>query len=411
MIRCLLTASLCLPFTAVAALPWTFAESVTVVGAGDSGHYHHLDGAGRRHIAAGRSQLALVWEDDRSGAPQVYAAIKPLEAQSFGLEFRLSEGKEAYEPAVAALPGDRWLVAWEQDGAIVARLIDAQGQGPLQILVPEGGRQVTLATDNVGRIAAVWVREQSGGQVVEAAELRLSERELVTEVPATAVAPIDDHPFQGYPAASWAPDGRLALAWEDRRAGHTRLFHSWRDPGRPFAAAIQLNEHSAPADTSGLGSGVMRVALAADDAGEVRAIWLDKRNPTSGYAVWGASSHDAGSSFGANQIVQDELGAVVPQWHAALAWGRPGFVAAWDDTREAWGDAAETGDVLLSWSTGDGWSPDLLVPGASGDGYQGSPALTVDANGDLHLAWIERDDLASPTRLRYLHARLTRPQP
>jgi hypothetical protein len=43
------------------------------------------------------------------------------------------------------------------------------------------------------------------------------------------------------------------------------------------------------------------------------------------------------------------------------------------------------------------------VPGASGNGYQGSPAVTFDANGGLHLVWIERDTLSSPTRLRYMH--------
>ncbi|MGB5832258.1 MAG: hypothetical protein WBG92_09755 [Thiohalocapsa sp.] len=57
---------------------------------------------------------------------------------------------------------------------------------------------------------------------------------------------------------------------------------------------------------------------------------------------------------------------------------------------------------MLSWNAGDGWSADLVVPGAFGEGYQGSPAIALDPHGDLHLIWIERDDLSSPTRLRYL---------
>ena len=101
--------------------------------------------------------------------------------------------------------------------------------------------------------------------------------------------------------------------------------------------------------------------------------------------------------------MQDELGAAVPQWHAALAAGPGGFVAAWDDTRESWGDSTEPGDVLLSWHDGTDWSADLLVPGASGAGYQGSPAVALDPGGGLHLVWIERDDLSSPSRLRYLY--------
>jgi hypothetical protein len=196
------------------------------------------------------------------------------------------------------------------------------------------------------------------------------------------------------------------VAWEDRRAGNTRLFHSGRSTGQDFDPERQLNEHFEPAggerEPMGLGSGVMRVALAADGGGTVRAIWLDKRDAKSGYAVWGAISTDGGRTFGPNQVVQDELGAAVPQWHAALAGGKVGFVAAWDDTREGWDGADEPGDLLLSWNTGGGWSPDLVVPGASGEGYQGSPAIALGPDGDLHLIWIGRADLSSPTRLRYL---------
>jgi hypothetical protein len=146
----------------------------------------------------------------------------------------------------------------------------------------------------------------------------------------------------------------------------------------------------------------MRVSLAVDGTDRVWGIWLDKRNAKSGYAVWGAASNDGGRTFGTNQLVQDALGDAVAQWHASIAGGKPGFVAAWDDTREEWGNPDEPGDVLVSWNSGAGWSADLLVPGASGDGYQGSPAVTIDPRGDLHLVWIEREGLSSPTRLRYM---------
>lgn len=410
--RIALALALCLPGLALAS-PWSFGEAITVAGETGVPHYHHLDGAGRQHVGASATEVALVWEDDRSGAPQVYVAVKPRQAPSFARTYRLSDGAEAYEPAIAGIDAGRWLAAWEQDGAVMARVVDSQGLGPPAVLAAKGASEVTLTGDGAGRIAAVWARRRGDGQLIEAAELRVSNREVaLAEVP-VAVAPVDDHPFQAYPAAAWGPAGRLLVAWEDRRAGHTRLFHSRRESGRAFAPERQLNEHSAPAEsegtTAGLGSGVMRVMLAADGAGAVRAIWLDKRNPASGYAVWGAASADGGRSFGRNEIVQDELGAAVPQWHASLAAGKPGFVAAWDDTREAWGDADEPGDVLLSWNTGSGWSSDLVVPGASGAGYQGSPAIALDPHGDLHLLWIERDTLSAPSRLRYLRGALRAP--
>ncbi len=410
--RLVLQLVLCLPGVALAE-PWTFGDPITVAGTEETPHYHHLDGAGRQHVAASETEVALVWEDDRSGDPQVYFAVKPHPAGSFSRTYQLSDGEEAYEPSIALIDQDRWLAAWEQDGAVMARIIDAQGPGPIAPLADKGSRQVTLASDQKGRIAAVWAREQDNGQRIEAAELRLENRGVALAGPAIPVAPVGDHPFQGYPAAAWGADGALNLAWEDRRAGHTRLFHTQRAPGQAFAPERQLNEHFAPtedgSETTGLGSGVMRVMLAADPAGTLRAVWLDKRNANSGYAVWGAASKDGGRTFGTNQMVQDALGDAVPQWHAALAGGKIGFVAAWDDTREGWGDTGEPGDVLLSWNTDGTWSPDLVVPGASGEGYQGSPAIALDPQGDLHLIWIERDDLSSPSRLRYLRATFSGP--
>lgn len=403
----LLPALLCAS-ASVLAQPWVFGDPVTVGGDQGAPHYHHLDGAGRRHVAASDAGVAIVWEDDRSGAPQVYLAVRPHAAEGFAAEYRLSEGTEAYEPAVVALSEGRWLAAWEQDGRVVARAIGESGPGPALELAGDGSRQVSLAGGDE-RVAAVWARARGRGQLLEATELQVAGDRVSPAAPATAVAPLDGDAYQGHPTAARGPDGSLLVAWEDRRAGHTRLFHSWRPAaGAGFAPARQLNEHNAPREAVpgvGLGSGVMRVVLAADAAGRVRAIWLDKRNAASGYAVWGAASDDGGRSFGANRIVQDELGAAVAQWHAALAGGPAGFVAAWDDAREGWGDSDEAGDVLLSWPQGDGWSADLLVPGASGQGYQGSPAVALDGNGDLHLVWIERDDLTAPTRLRYLQGR------
>ena len=405
----LLTSALCLP-PLVSASPWTFDDPVTVAGDSERPHFHHLDGAGRTHVAASNVEVAVAWEDDRSGAPQVYAAVKPQSAESFSRTEQLSDGAEAYEPAIVTIGEGRWLAAWEQDGAVVARVIKAEGLGPVQVLGAKDSRQVALACDASGRIAAVWARGQKGGWLVAAAELRVEESKITFAAPALPVSPVTDHPYQGYPAAARAADGRLLVAWEDRRAGHTRLFHSWREPEQPFAPARQLNQHFAPSGNNGqsvgLGTGVMRVSLAVDDRGTARAVWLDKRDAKSGYAVWGAASDDGGRNFGPNQRVQDALGDAVAQWHASVAGGKPGFVATWDDTREEWADPNEAGDVLLSWNSGSGWSEDLLVPGASGEGYQGSPAVTIDPRGDLHLVWIERAELSSPTRLRYLRGRI-----
>jgi hypothetical protein len=282
------------------------------------------------------------------------------------------------------------------------------------VLAGDGARQVTLAGgDDEGRLAAVWARSGPAGQLLESANLAIAGRKVELAEKPLNVAPLRKDAYQGYPAATWGPEGRLVVAWEDRRSGHTRLFYSLRDPDdNRFAWEHGLNEFHAPSPDEalpvGLGSGVMRVMLATNSNDQVRAIWLDKRDPGSGYAVWGTASPDGGRTFGENVIVQDEMGSAVPQWHAALAGGRGGFVAAWDDTRESWGEDTETGDVIMSWSKDDAWSPDLVVPVASGEGYQGSPAVALDGDGVLHMVWIERDDLSAPSRLFYTRAHRTK---
>jgi hypothetical protein len=186
---------------AVLAQPWSFADPIGLASPPEGGNYHHLDGAGRRHIAASQDEVAVVWEDDRTGSPQIYLALKPDRADGFPAPQRLSDGDEAYEPALVAIDDGRWLAAWEQDGAIKARLIDLSGLGPITELAPKDSRQVTLASDGTGRLAALWARRQAGGQLIQAAELRANGRTVeLAEAPVT-LAPDDDHPYQGYPSA------------------------------------------------------------------------------------------------------------------------------------------------------------------------------------------------------------------
>ena len=59
------------------------------------------------------------------------------------------------------------------------------------------------------------------------------------------------------------------------------------------------------------GTGAMRVSAAANPEGRVMVLWLDKRTPGSGYAVWGAGSSDRGNTFGPNVRIQDTLGDAV----------------------------------------------------------------------------------------------------
>jgi hypothetical protein len=144
----------------------------------------------------------------------------------------------------------------------------------------------------------------------------------------------------------------------------------------------------------------MRVALASHGRDEVVAVWADKRDFQSGYDVYGGFARGPALSFGPNEKVQDQFGDNVAQWHPAVAANASArVVAAWDDDRDG------SPDVWLSWRGAEGWSDDLAVPGASGPGVQSDPSLALDDAGNLHMAWVEKADLNSPSRIRYLFGR------
>ena len=157
----------------------------------------------------------------------------------------------------------------------------------------------------------------------------------------------------------------------------------------------------------GRGTGSARVALAAAGNKRIMAVWSDKRDFLSGYDVYGAWSDDGGKTFGKNQKVQDSFGDSIAQWHPAVAANDAGLVAvAWDDDRDG------TSDIWLSWPTESGWADNVAITGASGPGTQNNPAIALDNAGNLHVAWIAKEDANGATQIFYaLGHRVGKPGP
>ncbi len=368
---------------APAAAEWVFSAPVSVGGETATGVFAHLESAGRRSLAVQGDGVAVVWEDNRSGAPQVYLALKPSANDGFRPPVQLSTGKEAYEPAVTALPGG-FLAAWEQDGGVRMRVITAEGVGPVQALGGVRASQVTLHHADGGLFAAWAEREGRFGRVLLAQLTVAGESVRAGDpIPADSETPKD---HQLYPALADA-DGRLVVAWEDRRDGHTRLFYACSKPKQfEFAEIFALNERPpARSVTFGSGTGVTRVALAGNGA-QLAAVWMDKRDFQGGYDTY-AALLDGNCRFGANEKVQDLFGENTPQWHPTIAVAPDGStVAAWDDPRDG------SPDIWLSLRSEDGWSDDLMVEPAHGPGRQDNPAIAFDAEGRLHLAWLHAEE-------------------
>lgn len=389
------------------AAPWSFDEKMTVAHTSKTRTFHHVESSGRKNIAVSGDTVGVIWEDNRSGVPQVYVAFKPIPSSAFEPAWRASDAPPrahtlaAYEPVIVALGGGRFLMGWEQNSGVWVRSGGPQGLDPAVKLGGAEAGQITLATGARGTYAA-WAQPHGRHRQIVVAPITL--RGPGKTVRAGAARPVDPAPpadEQLYPTLAVTTKG-VTVAWEDRRHGHTVLLTSFAEHGKAFTAATELNEVVQKSAIYGRGSGVTRATLAVFGADQVGAAWMDKRNFSTAYDIYGAISRDGGRRFDKNEMVQDAFGENFSQWHPAISGAADGALAvAWDDDRDG------SSDIQLSWKTAVGWSEDLAVPPASGPGEQAHPAIALDSRGNLHLIWLDYLEKGQPTRIFYVMGKRT----
>ena len=383
------------------AQPWEFDKPVNVTSSHGEKIFHHLESSGRHNIAISDGTVAVAWEDERDGTPRVYLARKDLDKQEFSKEVTISDKGEAFEPSLVALNNKRFVLAWEENSRIHLRVITQTNLGPTITLGNGEAVQPSLTIDDQQLLLVYSQREGRYGRIqmqrieIDGDKLHLKQGCAVDTEPAK-----DE---QLYPSVV-SVAGRVIVAWEDRRPGHTIIMAAQNHDRNScrFDSPQRISEGaSGQRPAFGKGHGVSRVALAAYGTGKILAVWADKRDFREGYDIYAAhylSSKDR--LFGPNIKIQDSFGGLAQQWHAAVAGDPSGkLVVGWDDNRD--GDA----NIMLSWPEGESWSEDFAVPGASGEGQQNHPIISLDREGNLHLAWIKRTTIGGPTQVHYLFGR------
>lgn len=375
---------------------WDFGEKIAVTTSAGDRIFHHAYSAGRRNVAVGDNHVAVTWEDNRAGNPAVFIAFKAMGERRFSREYQLSDVRaDAYEPAVSALSGDRFVVVYEQNGFVHAVLTDPHGTGTPQRIGKGHGTQATLATRDARTALVAWSDSQPNGNS------RIQTCIVTAEDSARGLTigraqPLEREPppaEQLYPALALSAQG-FVVAWEDRRHGHTRIVASAAAAGA-FTAPREINEYLSGRSVYDKGSGATRVVLSSTGRRTV-AVWMDKREGGKGYSLYAAWSDDGGRRFGSNQPVHDAFGQSVGQVNPAVASNRAGeTVVVWDDPR------IDDADIWLATPVAGGWSENFQVPPASGEGEQSNASLAVDRHGNVHLVWIERAALRAPTSLWY----------
>jgi len=359
-----------------------FEPAVTVTSV-KNGVFIHLDASGRRSLAVSGKTAAVVWEDNRDGKPGVYIAYREADKTAFTSPHKISQQAAAYEPVIAALPGQRFLVGWEEQDQVWLRVVGPSKKGKKVAVGKAPARQICVAVNRDNLAGAVWSKGESHNAYLYYSDLKINDYAINALQP-QLVDISDDKTVQQYPALVFSETGKVA-AWEDRRHGNTRIFSSFAVNGQSFQKYRQLNEISSTLNPEfGKGTGAMRPALASDGSLAVIAVWMDKRNWRGGYDVYAAISQNGGKQFGKNEQVQDMFGDNVPQWHATVAHMKETGIAAvaWDDTRN------ENPDVFYSLRIDGEWSEDYELPGATGPGRQVNPAIVFDDQGQLHAVWL-----------------------
>ena len=381
-----------------AAERWVFEPRSGVSGAPVDGVFHHLDGSGRKHIAVAESLVAVTWEDNRDQAPQVYVALKSPEQSTFATALRASAGREAYEPAITAIDGKRFVLVYEQDEAVFARVVTTAGLAEPTLLGQISASHVSVAAFK-DAIYSSWRERQAGKWFVKVAALKVgSGNQLQVE----SIRSVETTGLQTpvlFPTIAANEEG-LVIAWEDRRAGHTRLLISHAaTTAEPFSEPLALNEFFSERTEYDRGTGVTRVSLAAFGQDEVLAAWMDKRRGLAGYGIFAALG--GADIFGPNEKVHGNEGDLLPHYNPATAGNSAGnFVIAWDDYRNG------NLDVWIGTPDSDlEWGKDYAPAVASGSGEQSHPSIHLDDQDNLHLLWIERSHPDAASRLWYSFGR------
>jgi len=396
---------MCFLATPLYAASWEFEPAIDVSKVHSANTYHHLQSAGRQHIALSGKYVAVAWEDNRDGVSRCYVALKPLAAKLFSSEYRISAAEEALDPVIVGLQGGYFAVVWESGNRVWGRMVGPHGLGKAVALSGQESMQANLGYDPVSGLRVAWSERDGQYFRVKVAHLKFDLKSTkLTVGPSVSVDNVPLHGDQFYPSMAALHGNALVVAWEDRRAGHTQIWTGYAADGRKFTPGVKINELQRLNNLGlGRGTGAMRIALSRVGKKGVAAIWSDKRDFLSGYDVYAAFGSAVSGQFEANQKVQDSFGDNIIQWHPAIAGNEAGQIAAvWDDDRDG------TSDIWFAWPQGGGWSDNVAIPGASGAGVQVEPAIAMDKQGNVHVAWIDKIDLNAPSRVRYVMGRYAR---
>jgi hypothetical protein len=327
-------------------------------------------------IAAAGTTFLVVWQDNRSGTWDIYAARvteSGMVLDPSGLSVSAASGDQSL-PTVAS-DGETFLVAWtdERGGPepdIYAARVTHDG-----VVLDPGGIPVSAATSGQWESSVafggttflvVWPDARGGSSDVYGARITAAGNVLDPSGIAVSTGTGD----QGHPAV--ASDGRdFFVTWEDSRSGSTYDVYG----ARVTAAGTVQDSQGVAISTEAFNQTYPAIAF---DGTNFLVVWVDLHS-----ASWADIS---GARVNGDGIVLDTSGFAVctadyDQWYPRMTFDGANFIVTWTDGR-----AGSATDIYGARVTPGGAVIDSF-PIVTGEGSQWSGDLAAAPGGQTLLAY------------------------
>ncbi|MBM4248468.1 MAG: hypothetical protein FJ149_03360 [Euryarchaeota archaeon] len=356
-----------------------------------------------------RGRVVIAWTDQGEYDFNIYLAATGEGGANFSRAVRVNDdlgsNKARQEAAEVAIgPGDRIYVAWTDNRSgnediYLSASTDGGATFSPNVRVDDGppGTNASfpsLALSPSGRVAVAWEDTRAGDKDVRCA---LSD-DGATFSPSVRLNNDGSGREQLRPRLAAGSDGRFHAVWYDNRSGDFDIYYA-RSGGSGFLPERRVD------DTGDQGSFQALPAVAVGPDQTVHVVWHDRRYE--GYRIMYSRSPD-GIAFSANLPVSMVAGPGKDQFQPRVRLGADGTVhVAWHDRRNTYPDIF----YANSTSGGKSFGPPVLVDDAPRDTLSYSPALGVDAQGWVHVAWWDNRTRqgAFGTNFQIFHSRGTIP--
>lgn len=172
----------------------------------------------------------------------------------------------------------------------------------------------------------------------------------------------------------------ITVVWQDNRHNNLDIFMQSYDENKNQLWANEVKVNKNVNDTD-----QYEPAIAFDSQNNIYVVWTDKRD--GGQDIYAAKYNSAGQAVWASDIKINSVSGASARYSPALALdNNDDLYLAWTDERNG------NGDIYLAKYGPNGqavWSPDNIIVSAYADYNQKFPSLAVTTDNNIYFSWVD----------------------